>query len=244
MCARRRRAASLLPAAVQGAEGTPLWRQECEEGDGAAASGMWGEWRRRISRCPRFARSSEGRGAGLGRRAVRLGAGPRVEERPTVCGAAVRPGLRRAPRPSGRWKGPRIQRAEQEAAPRSRPEKYEQLTDVSHILPILLSCAATVSSAGRDKLALGRSTAAAHPRTLGTTARLWHLRPQHLADLTPRPQPRPGPATTLHWFRVAPPALLGRRLVLGVAAGWRLVSKSGHWAQAPKARRGRQQASG
>ena len=142
MCARRRRAASPPPCGCAGGGGTPLWGQECEEGDGAAASGMWGEWRRRSRGVRASPRARRGAEPGLGRRGVRLGAGARVAERPAVAprggggggpGSVVRPDRRasgKIPYPRGlSWR----------RLPQSRPAKYEQLTNVSHILPHLTS---------------------------------------------------------------------------------------------------------
>ncbi|XP_061028423.1 TMF-regulated nuclear protein 1-like [Eubalaena glacialis] len=71
-------------------------------------------------RCPRFAASSEGRGAWAGPPG-RAAWSWRSSGGAASCGAAGRglgrPGLRCAPRPSGLWKDPVSPRAELEAAP-------------------------------------------------------------------------------------------------------------------------------
>lgn len=149
-----------------------MWGQECEEGDGAAASGMWGEWRRRSRGVRASPRARRGAEPALGRRGVRLGAGARVAERPAVAprggvGGPVGPGFVVRPdrRASGKIPYPRGLRWRR--LPQSRPEKYEQLTNVSHILPILLPSVATVSGAGPDKFGLGQKRCTHPPQDTG-----------------------------------------------------------------------------
>lgn len=146
-------------------------------------------------RCPRFARSSEGRGgwAGPPGRAAWSwpssgGAANCVWRRGEGPASVVRPDRRAA------GKVPYSSGLSKRRLPQSRPEKYEQLTDVSHILPHL-----TFLRRHGFKLWAGQVWPQAEALQPPTPGHWGPLRVSDicahsiLPDLTPRPQPRPGP---------------------------------------------------